>query len=135
MAKRPKDDVDTITEPVQDPSLVSAVQTILTDETDGPIADAVPTRILRPSELVRLMEEQGFKGDPFRFLKDQGLPPPQRRYRVTGKGPVNKTDEELQPAELDAVDVTDAYRQFAVLRRVKQAELHRFRFNATILEE
>lgn len=124
------------TEPVQDPSLSAAVATIATDEQPADFDRPDASRpVLRPSELARLMAERGYTGDPYRFLREEGLPSPVRKYRVTGAGPVNRVDTELQAVEIDAVDQGEAIRQFVLLRQIKQSEAHRFRFQTVVLEE
>ena len=141
MAKRsqrvvPSDD----REPVQDPSLDSddhggGLADILTDEHGGDIEPPEgPKQIIRPSHLVDLMNAEGYKGDPHKFLKERGLPNPVKLFRVTGRGPINKVDTQLSDAEIDAVDESDAQRQFILLRNLPAKEVHRFRFSVVELE-
>lgn len=140
MAKRsqrvvPSDD----REPVQDPSLDSDDQggglaDILTDEHGGDVEPPEgPKQIIRPSHLADLMATEDYKGDPHRFLKERGLPNPVRLFRVTGAGPVNKVHTQLPDAEIDAVDESDAQRQFILLRNLPAKEVHRFRFSVVEL--
>lgn len=125
-------------EPVQDPSLADmdggGLATLLTDEHEGPVEPSGPQTILRPSQLVELMQAEGYCGDPYRYLRDKGLPNPVKLYRVTGKGPVGNVAATLDSSEIDATDETEAVRLYAIARNVPTKELHRFKFFVVELE-
>lgn len=90
----------------------------------GPMLAAAITELpqpFRPRHLTELMAvaaredklspEQTASMDPFRFLKDHGLPNPMRRFRV--KGTLRKV--ELPVEEIEAVDESDATAQYKAI--------------------
>lgn len=129
---------DEIREPVLDPTEEGGLAgAIATEETVGPVdAGATETKILRPSQVAAMMKEAGREGgDVFRYLREQGLPAPTRKIRVSGAGVLKGSQTTLDPREVEAVDESDAIRRYAVLSQLPASELHRFRFQTVILEE
>lgn len=68
------------------------------------------------------------KIDPHRFIREHGLPNPQRRFRVSGI----KKGQSVEPAEFEAVDSSEAVRQFILLRSIKEA--HQWKFPAVQID-
>lgn len=139
MSKR-KPEADEIREPVQDPTEQQGgglATAIATDETPGPVDGGGETvLVIRPSQLVEQMAAAGKAGtDPFRFLRENGLPAPTRKIRVSGSGTIKGESRELSPLDLEATDETEAIRRYAIRQQIPASELHRFRFQTVILEE
>ena len=131
------DEIPDYREPVVDPSVDTVGGLVMpTDEHDGPIEDiGAPRTVTRPSTIRELMAAANYTGDPYRFIRQEGLPNPQRLYRVSAKGPVGKVDTQLPALDIDAVDESDAQRQYLVKKQIKQADAHRFRFRCVVIEE
>lgn len=132
------DAIDDFREPVQDPTEQGGglATAIATEETPGPADGGETEIILRPSQLRERMKAEGKEGtDPFRFLRENGLPAPTRQIRVSGAGSIKGVNRELAPLDLDAPDEAEAIRRYAVRQQIPASELHRFRFQTVILEE
>lgn len=92
---------------------------------------------IRPSELAKLIETHAAENnvkpesiDPFRFVREQGLPNPTRKYRVYALRAGNAS----RPVDIEhATDESDATSQAIAILKIQQP--HRFTFRHAILEQ
>lgn len=129
----PSPDTPEVDVPLTDPDILD-VETAEIPEA----APAVTEDILRPSHLTEMIEKaceadgsDPAKVDRFRFIRDNGLPNPRRRYRVTGR----QGNALVDPVTVDATDESDAIRMAADHRRIQYRDRHKVSFQTAVLEE
>ena len=98
--------------------------------------------VFRPSDLEVLIlesvggdEEAARAVDRCKFLREEGLPSPRRRYRVSASRGSKDGPIKAKPLELNATDEADAIRLAGDIGRIKYSERHRWRFVCVVLEE
>lgn len=137
-------------EPEQDPTSLAS-PTAYPINSASYVARNAPTRIVRPSDvenaiLARLRQDHPRASDEeiqslardvdrFRFVRDEGLPAPRRRYRVTARRSGSGGVHVIEPTEVDAVDEGEAKSMVLDQHLVKNNDRHHWAATVVLLEE
>ena len=101
----------------------------------------IEDQIIRPSDVEAMVgkaypnDAQAATVDRYRFRKENGIPTPLRRFRMTAKTGIGGKSSEIGPLEVEAPSAPDAIRKACDELNIKRALRHRYNWTPVVIVE